>query len=92
MLLAGSVDCLAKDANDQFVLLDWKRSEKNLAIDDPAFKNQKGTGFCNAVPDTAFWCAAPARAARTPLTACPPQALLAASVALRLHALGHAAN
>ena len=32
----------------------------------PSFKNRKGRGACDAVPDTAYWCAALPAPARAP--------------------------
>lgn len=55
LLLAGSVDALATDEQGRHVLLDWKRSEKRLTIDEPAYKGKKGKGILNHIPDTSYW-------------------------------------
>ena len=55
LLLAGSVDLIATDDQGRHVLIDYKRSEKRLTIDEPAYKGKKGKGLLNHVPDTAFW-------------------------------------
>lgn len=55
LLLAGSVDMIATDDQGRHVLIDYKRSEKRLTIDEPAYKGKKGKGILSHVPDTAFW-------------------------------------
>lgn len=55
LLLAGSVDLVATDNQGRYVLLDWKRSEKRLTIDEPAYRGRKGKGPLDHIPDTAYW-------------------------------------
>lgn len=55
LALAGSADMVAADKTGKHVLLDWKRSKKNLTSDETAFRDQKGRGQCTDVPDTDYY-------------------------------------
>lgn len=55
LALAGSADMLATDKQGDHVLLDWKRSKKNLTPDETAFRNAKGLDQCTHVPDTDYY-------------------------------------
>jgi hypothetical protein len=55
LALAGSVDLIATDEQGRHVLIDFKRSKKNLSIDEPAYRGKCGTGLLKDVPDTSFW-------------------------------------
>lgn len=55
LLLAGSVDLIATDDQGRHVLIDYKRSEKRLTIDEPAYKGKKGKELLTHIPDTPYW-------------------------------------
>jgi hypothetical protein len=52
LLLAGSVDCLARDAEGRYILVDWKRSDRDLTRNALPFQGKKGKGRCSHLPDT----------------------------------------
>jgi hypothetical protein len=55
LALAGCADMLATDKSGRHVLLDWKRSKKNLTSEETAFRDAKGLEMCTDVPDTDYY-------------------------------------
>jgi hypothetical protein len=55
LLLAGSVDCLARNRDGDYELYDWKRSEKDLSPRATPFRGECGIDLCAQVKDTPFY-------------------------------------
>lgn len=50
--IAGSVDCLMADKDENVILVDWKRSSKDLLA--PAYGNKKALSPIKHMPDTSL--------------------------------------
>lgn len=90
LLLAGSIDCIARDTEGRYILFDWKRSDRDLTRNALPFQGKKGNGRCSHLPDTgASHAHATSRATLARLATRNPRRFLqvfAAAVAVRCDA------